>query len=458
MDVGGADRSQQTGRLRLLAISDTHLGEETSLLSFPHGLQHLWSTLQKFWGELFPGFDPEGDPREQVEIDELILVGDVPDRTLSSTSQVYNHCHAFSQMMGSAARIKKAIYMPGNHDHTLWTEYVERRSGGEEYGVTGPDGDLVVNQGVRDDPNKCAEEILAAFFGYPIGWAWWSIKGAHDFDFAVANPVYVKEVQGRTYVFAHGTHFRPEIASSRWKRGLMRAIDISHLDSLANLDLEPLRDLTEAENLQDLERLVSPFVDSMWPSSKNEPTSKSDELWYLFTLLRGGLGEKRSIPDGSEIFSLEKLRDEDTSSRVARLTNEGNPTEGSLERWRDYFRGPMLGYLGDRGFSREETVFVYGDTHGGGWGELPSDDGHQIRIYNTGGWTMEPIKDHHPACHLFAVDEAGEEYIFDVSFKKARVGEDLLLDLAARDSEHRRDQVSGGVRGLGGLIGGLLHG
>jgi hypothetical protein len=33
---------------------------------------------------------------------------------------------------------------------------------------------------------------------------------------------------------------------------------------------------------------VFPFVDSLWQSSKNYPTSRSDELWYLFTLFRGG--------------------------------------------------------------------------------------------------------------------------------------------------------------------------
>lgn len=44
-------------RLKLLAVSDTHLGEETSLLSFPRGLQHLWTTLREdpaFWKPFGP--------------------------------------------------------------------------------------------------------------------------------------------------------------------------------------------------------------------------------------------------------------------------------------------------------------------------------------------------------------------------------------------------------------------
>ncbi len=89
-------------RLKVRAMSDTYLDEETSLLSFLQGLQHVWSTLvQKFWGNLFPEFDPDPKkvPRKQVEIEELILLGDIADRTLSSTSQIYNHCHAFSQIL-----------------------------------------------------------------------------------------------------------------------------------------------------------------------------------------------------------------------------------------------------------------------------------------------------------------------------------------------------------------------
>jgi predicted MPP superfamily phosphohydrolase len=151
-------------RLKVLAISDTHLGEETSLLSFPQGLQHVWSTLvHEFWGNLFPEFDPDPkkDPRKQVEIEELILLGDIADRTLSSTSQIYNHYHAFSQMLGSVAKIAKGVYVPGNHDHTMWTDYVSARSGGVDlHGVIAPSGDPIVEQGERCDEKGSAEDNL----------------------------------------------------------------------------------------------------------------------------------------------------------------------------------------------------------------------------------------------------------------------------------------------------------
>ena len=84
-------------RLKLLAISDTHLGEDTSLLSFPRGRQHLWETLRKCFGE--------GDKKKRFEVEEAILLGDITDRTLYSKSQIITHTNALIQMLGDAADI-----------------------------------------------------------------------------------------------------------------------------------------------------------------------------------------------------------------------------------------------------------------------------------------------------------------------------------------------------------------
>jgi len=53
-------------RLKLLAISDTHLGEDTSLISFPRGHQHLWTMLRNFFGE--------GQNKKRFEIEKAILI------------------------------------------------------------------------------------------------------------------------------------------------------------------------------------------------------------------------------------------------------------------------------------------------------------------------------------------------------------------------------------------------
>jgi len=131
---------------RLLAISDTHLGEENSLLSFPHGRQHLWRAIRTHLGS-------DGDRR--LEVDEAILVGDIPDRTLSSTSQIITHTNAFIQTLGSSAKIKKGVYVPGNHDHTLWTDY-HTLAYGKRYGISAPSGrfDREARGALRSRPKR----------------------------------------------------------------------------------------------------------------------------------------------------------------------------------------------------------------------------------------------------------------------------------------------------------------
>jgi hypothetical protein len=436
-------------RLKLLAISDTHLGEETSLLSFPRGLQQLWQTLAKdkaFWTPIFPDFDPD----ERVQVEDLVLVGDISDRTLSSTSQISANTHAFAMMLGDALEIERAVYVPGNHDHTLWTDY----NGAP--GITSYRGQDVVRNGSCLDDG--AEEILSIFLGYPIGWAWWALeKAAHvtadGFVFSIANPVYAKEVAGRTYAFAHGTHFRSEMVSG-WEQGLLRVGGMSNLDHLLDLEIQPGGNIEEVEDMTGLEEAVSRFVDSLWPSSKNRPTSRSDELWYLLTLLREGSEVQRTSPERSAVFSRENLSNDKAEGRVAKLTDKrGEPSTDSLERFRKLFLPHLETHLRGgrpegRGLPTEELVFVYGDTHQGGWGELnvPGRSA-RVRVYNCGGWVVDGPRTH-PACHLFAVDEEGQEFILDVSFAKdlkgasVQVGDDTLLQLAARDAEHRIEAVN----------------
>jgi len=101
----------------------------------------------------------------------------------------------------------------------------------------------------------------------------------------------------------------------------------------------------------------------------------------------------------------------------------------------------MLAYLKDNNLPLDDLTFVYGDTHDGGWGEFPLDSGGPIRIYNCGGWVVHNREDH-PACHLFAVDEGGKEYLLDVSYEHVKVEEDSLLRLAEYDAENRHRNTS----------------
>lgn len=231
--------------------------------------------------------------------------------------------------------------------------------------------------------------------------------------------------------------------------------DFLQLDWVLNLEFEGLENPGAATSMAELERRVAPFVDGLWPSSKNKPTSRSDELWYLATLFREGPEEGREQLEGTEIFAYEKLFDGAAANRVDRLTDERcEPLDGSLERFRTLLLRHLKPHLEDRGLWRggDQLTLAYGDTHRGGFGKLATgqEGDAPIRVYNTGGWVV-PAGGGHPASYIFAVDESGEEYLIDIAFdrERVRVGDDALLDLASRDVEHRLEAVDNNVRALG---------
>lgn len=416
-------------RLKLLAISDTHLGEGTSLLSFPHGRWHLWQSLRKQFGE--------GENKGKFSVEQMILLGDIPDRTLSSTSQIITHTNALVRTLGSVADIETGVYIPGNHDHTLWTDYCKKRYGqGVYYRITPPEGEYLVRYGKLCCESLGKTEVMATFFGYPHGSSWRKIRG-NKFNFLISNPLYATKINNRTYVFTHGTHFKCVVTLRRW---IKRLCDYLHLDRLlGGIEIKSNCEVREAKSLKDLERIVTPFVDTLWPSPENNPTSQSDQLWYLLTSLSHRMRKKRATPDDNQLIHRSDLPNE--KLRVKRLTDDNHVIDHSVKSWDEHFRKHLLEYLCEFGIPDKQITFVYGDTHDGGWGELSIDSDHHFRIYNCGGWVVHG-ENEHPACHVFVVDEKDEEHIFDISFKDMKIGDDLLLNLAAEDFENQKHLTS----------------
>jgi len=139
----------------ILAISDTHLGEEASMLSHKAGRRRLFEALQMKLG---------GGENEKFEVEDLVLVGDIPDRTLSSTSEIMTHTYALMKTILSAAQINRIVYIPGNHDHTMWTNY-RNQNQIDRYISEGPEGDFILKTGDYSNADR-AQEILSVFFGY----------------------------------------------------------------------------------------------------------------------------------------------------------------------------------------------------------------------------------------------------------------------------------------------------
>jgi UDP-2,3-diacylglucosamine pyrophosphatase LpxH len=406
------------------------LGEATSILSFPRGLWHLWRTLiDEFGGG------------QKFQIDELILVGDIPDPSLASVSQVITYTNAFIRTLRSAADIDKIVYIPGNHDHTLWTEYVRGRYGeGVNHPITVRGGELLVDRSVPTCAAGC-EGLLNIFFGYLDGPAWDRIREEKargiEFDFSIANPIYAKQFNNRTYVFTHGTHFRVDVTSPRWMK---RLIHWTRLDRwLAKIEIYPNCEVREATSLQNLEEIITGFVDSLWCDVRCDPTTRSDHLWYLYSVLSSHFEAHRATPALSRLYNSQDLLTA-SGDRIIRLDSGDN---NSIELLREHFLDHLLNHLGVN-LLTDHLTFVYGDTHDGGWGEIPRNhtgQGNTIRVFNCGGWVVHH-SDNHPPCHIFAVDDTGEEYILDVSFGGVNMCGNRIIDLASMDFENRRSGIS----------------
>jgi len=424
--------------LKLLAISDTHLGEDTSFLSFPRGLQHLSEILLEKFGE-----------GQKFTIDELILIGDIPDTALSSTSQVITQTNAFIQALQSVANIKKTVYIPGNHDHTLWTDYMRRKHNdpNKKFYLTPPKGELIIENGALVNNRGC--ELLATiFYGYPLGPAWINIRDSNN-KFAVANPLYVVETRDRNYIFTHGTHFKSVVTADE---RLMKFVDKIQLDRMvAKIEINTDHHVKDATTLKQLEEFAAPFVDSLWIDSRNQPTSRSDHIWYLYHVISNRFEEKREIPARSarNAYSIRQNVDE----KIIANLNGSN----SIKLLEDFFLDQLLLYLDEENLFKENLTFVYGDTHDGGWGDINRDYTHsangnvnvKLETFNCGGWVVHD-KENHPPCHIFAVendnDEYGEEFLLDVSFNGVDMLGMPLLELAAQDFENRSQAISFLVR------------
>lgn len=427
--------------LQVLAISDTHLGEDHSLLSFPHGRRHLWKILRLVFGSDITCIGTP-DPHSQgnrFKVDELILLGDIADRTLSSTSQVIANTNAFCSMLASAAQVKKLIYLPGNHDHTLWTDYITQK----EENTCRYSGDhtlLKMNNGKFDqDPD--AASLLEIFLGYPDGAPYRDlIKMQQDFsfEFRMVNPFYVKEIENdqkenRTYIFTHGTHFRffvsqpKQLKESILKNRLIRRL----IKWLSGLIIKPgSKDITTVQTLDELEEAATPFVDSLWPSPKSESTGKPDQLWYFYTKIRHRNDRQKKTK--SQLYSLKELQN-DTGS-IAQLT----PASESIVRLKNILLKPLGDLLSNP--EKKKITFVYGDTHDGGFANNiamgPPEQPWSMRVFNTGAWITH-TKDFHPSSHIFAIDKDGNEYLLDVSFNSVKIDGQPIYVLASQEMEHK---------------------
>jgi len=113
-------------KLKVLALSDLHLGEPEGLLY--NGGANIIDTAVTKIVELARG----GNGLEDG-IEELILVGDIADLSEATENEAYTNTRVFLTALLGKVKVDKIIYIPGNHDHHLWVEMLKAHYGKGSY-------------------------------------------------------------------------------------------------------------------------------------------------------------------------------------------------------------------------------------------------------------------------------------------------------------------------------------
>jgi hypothetical protein len=118
--------------LKLVAVSDLHLGEPDSVLHLRYP-----SLIAKFAQRLNRLAGASGE----AAIDTLVLMGDIPDYTLASWETCHQNLRqlfdaillgSFRSQDGSThdvgveTRVRQVVYLIGNHDHALWSDALKQ--------------------------------------------------------------------------------------------------------------------------------------------------------------------------------------------------------------------------------------------------------------------------------------------------------------------------------------------
>lgn len=125
-------------RLKVMAISDLHLGEPEGLL-YDSGVKIQDVVLSKV-SELAKSKDGLEDG-----IEEVILIGDIVDLSEATEEEAYRNTRTFLSALLGRVHVDKVIYIPGNHDHHLWVEMVEDYYG-SSYAESSPKTGVTIHQ------------------------------------------------------------------------------------------------------------------------------------------------------------------------------------------------------------------------------------------------------------------------------------------------------------------------
>ena len=339
--------------LKLMALSDLHLGEpEGVLFNSEDSFNLIDITINKII-EL-----SRGDKDFNSGIEQLILIGDIIELSEATDEEAYTNTKFFLTSLLKKVEIDKIIYVPGNHDHHLWVELLKRERGKDNYRDCIPK--TQVNSSISNKKfftKRCLPST------YP----------SERVD--VYYPNYRFETDNAYYFFDHGHLFSKVLDMSN----MFKFTDAENVKSLEDLEEQIYTFAAEnVKNLEDLEERTYIFMEKIWYETKSRIRETAFEWFRKLNL---------------EIF------------HSARGTTFREDCNSLLD---NYIRKKIKWYLvkicGIKDEVEKDFHFIFGHSHHGGR-SLKADrkvriNGKFISLWNTGGWIV-PSKVFSPEAYIF---------------------------------------------------------
>ena len=181
--IGGAMQEDTGAAGKIIAISDTHFGDETQLLND--------GQLADRFVEVLAGRGP---------VDELILLGDILDLWVKTLVPAMREARRFIEGITSIDNIKKVVFVPGNHDHQV---FMDAFRGEVESRVKR--GDLTTPKFM---PARSYEGAVMSGLARP----------GSSVSFSLVYPFITRIVGGKEVIFTHGHHLDFYDPSFGWAR------------------------------------------------------------------------------------------------------------------------------------------------------------------------------------------------------------------------------------------------
>ncbi len=338
----------------LVAISDLHLGAPSSLLSDLTVQESLAEHLGKLG-----------------RIDNLLLLGDILDLTMAPRLTAWNKASAFFELLFKAANnIGNIHYIPGNHDHHVWSmlsDYITIVAPLEGTGRNSGEG----GRRPLGDPMFCGE-----------------VGPKHEtflhclFPAAIRNRLHIRYpfyrfLLGNKLVIAHHGHYFD------WK--------------ICPLAMKIAK--ASPDNMEQAEECNAAWIESLFYLLTIGRVSRTflKRMYGIYQKLEFGLRWWTSAtgPGGKKLGGI-------PISRITRLIHllQREPTEYTL---------------------------LFGHTHSA---ERWQSKAGSIKLVNTGGWNIDDPRSEHPVVE--SVILVGEHDADDLETRKLQIDDDIIASVAEK--------------------------